>query len=64
MPAGSLLGVVLFALFALLSALGASLIAARFRGRRAAVLAALTTLAFFLALAAAMWALFAGYAGP
>lgn len=62
MPAGSLLGVVLFTLFALLSALGAYLIGAHFRGRRTGLLAALATLAFFIALAAAMMALFATFA--
>ena len=64
MPAGSLLGVVLFALFALLTALGAYLIGAHFRGRRTGVLAALATLACFAALAAAMLALFATFAAP
>ena len=63
MPAGSILGVVLFALFALLSALGAYLIGAHFRSRRTGLLAALATLAFFIALAAAMMALFATFAG-
>jgi hypothetical protein len=62
-PAGSLFAVVLFALFTLLSALGAYLIGAHFRGRRTGLLAALATLAFFAALAAAMVALFAGFAG-
>lgn len=64
MPAGSLFAAVLFTLFALLSAVGAYLIAAHFRGRRAGLLAALSTLAFFAALAAAMVALFAGFAAP
>lgn len=63
MPAGSLLGAVLYVLFTLLSALGAYLIGAHFRGRRTGLLAALATLAFFLALAAAMWALFTTFAG-
>jgi hypothetical protein len=61
-PAGSLLGVVLFTLFALLSALGAYLIGAHFRGRRAGFLAAVATLAGFAALAAAMLAIFARFA--
>jgi hypothetical protein len=61
-PAGSLLGVVLFTLFALLSALGAYLIGAHFRGRRAGFLAAVATLVGFAALAAAMLAIFATFA--
>lgn len=62
MPAGSIFAVVLFTLFALLSALGAYLIGAHFRGRRTGLLAALATLAFFAALAAAMWWLVADFA--
>lgn len=62
MAPGSVPGVVLYVVFALVTGLGAYLIGAHFRGRRTGVLVALGTLAFFLALAAAMWALFAGFA--
>ncbi|HEX2165056.1 MAG TPA: hypothetical protein VHM02_14025 [Thermoanaerobaculia bacterium] len=58
-----LLALVLFAVFTLLSTAGAYLIAAHFRGRRAGLVAALVTLAFFVALAAGMWALVERYAG-
>jgi hypothetical protein len=61
--AGSGLAVVVFVLFALLSAHGVYLIGAHFRGRRTGLLAALATLGFFAALAAAMMALFATFAG-
>jgi hypothetical protein len=54
---------VLFALFALATAAGAYLIGAHFRGRRAGVLAALGTLAFFAALGAGMWAMLGAYVG-
>lgn len=63
MAGSTLLAGILFVLFALLSATGAYLIGAHFRSRRAGVTAALATLAFFAALAAAMWALFGAYLG-
>jgi hypothetical protein len=47
----------LFFLFALLSAVGAYLAAAHWRGRAAGVLAALLTALFFAALLAGLWAL-------
>ena len=64
MDAGPGLAVVVFVLFALLSTHGVYLIGAHFRGRRAGLLAALATLGFFAALAAAMWALFAKFPAP
>lgn len=63
MPGSTLLAGALFVLFALLSAAGAYLIGAHFRGRRTGVTAALATLAFFAALAMGMAALFAAFAG-
>jgi hypothetical protein len=62
--AGSGLAVVVFVLFALLSAFGVYLIGAHFRGRRTGLLAALVTLGFFAVLAAAMLTLFATFAAP
>lgn len=64
MEVGSGLAVVVFVLFALLSAHGVYLIGAHFRGRRTGLFAALATLALFAALAAAMLAIFATFAGP
>lgn len=58
-----LLPVVLFVVFALLATAGAYLIAAHFRGRRAGLVAAFVTLAFFIALAAGMWAMVERYSG-
>ena len=58
-----LLPVVLYSLFTLLATAGAALIVAHFRGRRAGLVAALSTLAFFAALAAGMWAMLGRYAG-
>lgn len=58
-----LLPVVLYLLFTLLATAGAALIAGHFRGRRAGFVAALSTLAFFAALAAGMWAALGRYAG-
>lgn len=63
MAGSSLLAGALYVLFALLSAAGAYLIGAHFRGRRTGVAAALATLAFFAALGAGMWALLAAFAG-
>lgn len=58
-----LLPAILFAVFALLATVGAYLIAVHFRGRRAALVAAVVTLAFFAALAAGMWTMVGRYAG-
>ena len=56
-PAEMWLPLALFLLFALLSAVGAFVAVAHWRGRAAGALAALLTALFFAALLAGLWAL-------
>lgn len=59
-----LLPAILFVVFTLLATVGAWLIVAHFRGRRAGVIAALVTLAFFVLLAIGMGVLVTRYGPP
>jgi hypothetical protein len=56
-PAEMWMPLLLFVVFALLSAIGAYLVAAHWRGRRAGVVAALLTALFFAALLTGLLAL-------